>query len=1042
MTKRVLLVVLATLLLAMALVRPDGRQWLQDRLLESEVRRTFELEKTGSLAERRSGRPIYFWTHKNLAATIHELGRLRVEEVVPALALLLDNEILPQACIDALGAIADDRAIFALAARALSREGLAGEKEAGEHLRRIAVPVYPILVRALSAPDPLLRRRAAILLGRLPSKFPKLGASEADGTLFDVPPDGAAALVPRFQDASPQARFEAVRAYLSLGGDLGTARSILAGEANLSIRDLLDGIPGALASPEHRNWSPRVPHNYFAVRSAAVHRVGRPAGRDYRHTSDWRSFRDGLEIRVSLPESTLTLPEPQFELNRPVWIRAEIRNPGPAPRALRAAGSDAPFVTLWLRDAYGHFERIRGAELEIVADRVGGSGAPEVRLGPGDVAIVELNILRGPQLRFDGKYGIAVSAKGDEPPFLELLVRNLPEPAWLSPYPGPLGLDPSRIYFDDVDWSLPSTQPGPRDRVPVPSSSGGVDERVASETQAILRRFLETQDGRFLYDLTRFLSAKELSTNLQRLPVTITPSSEARPRQLIDRQATEPSDQFVHLRVLRGDAADYHILVGRRFVVPIPDRLGNQRSWESQILYSTFRDGRLSEPVAVCEGCSDPASSIAPDGALWLVSADDGGLSARRLSRDGAWSPPQSILDETPRMMRGFDTTIDDEGNLWVVWGAWNGNDKPETLRWRVRHASGWQPGDSLPLPLGMSARDLRVRWLNGKLGIFAMVQEKSRGPFRIALFVPKDDGRLDYRKFDANGADLEAAPPGKPSLFVSPFQHPWETGELQEFWTVGMTPKGEVAELGGLMAPEGGYRGLGLAVDDDDQSLILAGWHGHVLLLRRPEPGRTQAALLAMASRPENAGVSGSAKSPMIGSKQLFVTGDQFVAFWLETLWGVDGSQPKPRRSRLWYLSGRLSDLDWRDVREISMALRPTTGLLRSDLGFLGRTALSEALAADERGETLMAMERFVWLIESSRDLGRFMEPDSAGVPSTWIQQRFRNGDAEVRERLWALAAERPLFFATDSSLLRLLAAEIRTQARVERSESGTRPN
>jgi hypothetical protein len=177
-----------------------------------------------------------------------------------------------------------------------------------------------------------------------------------------------------------------------------------------------------------------------------------------------------------------------------------------------------------------------------------------------------------------------------------------------------------------------------------------------------------------------------------------------------------------------------------------------------------------------------------------------------------------------------------------------------------------------------------------------------------------------------------------------------------------------------------------------------------------------------------------------MIGNPQLFVAGDKFVAFWLETLWRMEGHQPGPRQSRLWNLSGSLSGLDWRDVTELAFALRPTTGLLRSDLGYLGRTALSEALAADERGETLAAMDRFVWLIESSRDLGGFLEPESASVPSAWIQQRFRSGDAEVRQRLWTLAAERPLFFALDSSLVGLLAEEIRPQERVERSGSVTK--
>ena len=509
--KRVLLAALATVHLATAFIRLDGQQAVRDLLRKSEVLRTFELERAACLANRRSGRPIYSWTHEKLAATIRELGRLRVEEVVPELTFLLDNEILPDACIDALGEIADDRAIFALVGRALSASGSAGEEKAGQHLRRIAVPIYPILVRALSAPDSLVRRRATILLGRLPYRFRMLRQSVAeDATLFELPPGGAEALLPRFEDPSPQARFEAVRSYLSLGGDPSTARSILARESNLSIRDLLDGIPGVLASREHPNWSPRIPNNYFAVRSAAAHQSRRPTSAEYRHVSDWQAFRDGLEIRVSLPEATLKLLEPQFDLNRPVWVRAEIRVSGRVPRSLRTSRSDVPVVTLLLRDDFGHFERIRRDEIEVFADRLGGGNDSAISLEQGDVAIVEVNLIRGlSQLRFNGHYGIAFAAKGEEPPVLEFLVQGLPEPAWLTQNPGPLGIDPSRIYFEGVEVSLPPAPPELRNRAPVSPPSGGVDEKHAPGTEATLRRFLATEDRRWLYDLTRFLSAKD-----------------------------------------------------------------------------------------------------------------------------------------------------------------------------------------------------------------------------------------------------------------------------------------------------------------------------------------------------------------------------------------------------------------------------------------------------------------------------------------------------------------------------------------------------
>ena len=379
-------------------------------------------------------------------------------------------------------------------------------------------------------------------------------------------------------------------------------------------------------------------------------------------------------------------------------------------------------------------------------------------------------------------------------------------------------------------------------------------------------------------------------------------------------------------------------------------------------------------------------------------------------------------------------------GGVVVVWAPWNGNDLTGQSGATGPRCERLAACRVAPLPSGLTVRNPRARWLNGDLGIFAAAKEGSAAGEPFGLFVMRERGRLDHRKFDVNGSDLESAPSGEPLLLVQHFYHPAGTAELQQFRAVGLTPKGSVAEiLAALMAPEGGYDSLGPAVDSTGRPLILAGWNGHALLLRRSEPAQSQAALLTLASKSDVADFLGSPKPPTIGHPQLFVTGDRFVAFWLETLWHIEGTQPRPRESRLWYLSGSLSGLEWRDVTELAVALRPTTGLLRSDLGYLGRTAIAEALAADERGETLAAMERFVWLIESSRDLGRFLEPESASVPSTWIQQRFRNGDAEVRQRLWTLAAERPLFFAPDSSLLGLLAEEIRPQERVERSGSVT---
>lgn len=615
------------------------------------------------------------------------------------------------------------------------------------------------------------------------------------------------------------------------------------------------------------------------------------------------------------------------------------------------------------------------------------------------------------------------------------MVQGIPEQPWRSNYDGELGVDPSRIYFEDVDYSLPSALQEPPS--PEPAPSGGAGEKLPSEAEAALRRFVETGDRNLLYNFTRSLSMRQLSTGLRQLPVTIRPSGENAPRALIDWQASEPSEVLEDLRALRGDGATFHLLVVRQFIVPIPDRLGNPRSWKNLVLYSTFRDGKLSEPVVVCEGCSKPAASVAPDGSLWLVTADDRGLSARQRSRDGAWSAPEPIVEDNPRMIRGFDLAIDGRGSLFVVWAPWYGKEDPATLRLRVRNGDGWQPAEAFPMAHELEVMHPRARWLSGELGILAAVKEGAGAGYSLTLYLRKEKERLDRRKLSVNGSDLASSPSGEPLLFVQHFFHPAATAELQQLQVVGTTQEGEVAELDGLAVPAGGYGGgVGPATDATGHPLVLAGWDGHVLVLGRADPGHTRAALLALASKADVVGDDASPRPPMIGSPQLFVAGNRFEAFWLETRWRMEGTQPRPKGSQLWYLSGDLSELDWHDVAELASALRPTTGLLRSDLAFLGQAALAEARVAEERGDTRGAMERYIWLIESSRDLGNFLGPDSASLPGTWIAQRFRAGDAEVRDRLWELAAERPLFFAPDSSFLRLLAEEIGPRERIERAK------
>ena len=165
-------------------------------------------------------------------------------------------------------------------------------------------------------------------------------------------------------------------------------------------------------------------------------------------------------------------------------------------------------------------------------------------------------------------------------------------------------------------------------------------------------------------------------------------------------------------------------------------------------------------------------------------------------------------------------------------------------------------------------------------------------------------------------------------------------------------------------MAPEGDYS-LGPAVDSTGRPLILAGWNGHALLLRRLEPAQSQAALLTPASKSDVADFLGSPKPPTIGHPQLFVTE---IGSWPSGS-KRSGTSKEPSRGLEKADSGTCRAVSPAWSGAMSRSLRSPCARRRdcsARISATGRTAIAEALAADERGETLAAMERFVWLIEA----------------------------------------------------------------------------
>jgi hypothetical protein len=881
-----------------------------------------------------------------LEPTIRELGRLRVREAVPDLALLMSNVApsyfdVSEASADALSQIGGPAALFAVASDFLSNEqrdrvvgrlGTAGEL------------LTPILLSATSSPDELVRRRALRILATIGH----LGLHDDLPGPLRLPPGTAAAILPLLSDPSAAVRFEAIAAYRTLRGEIAPAVAHAPAESSLSVRN------GLLLAPSRESgW-----HLYEgasmpvdSVLRALHYRSYLPPAIDYRWASPWHPYgSEGLEFRLLATGTKLSVPEPVPELAPPFWIRLELRNPTARRQTFRLTEEgwlwDLPLL---LRDRFGRHSYIRPGDTGVRADYAG-SGPPPIlrRVDPGAVPCWEFDLVREVTVpRFDGEY--TVTAAKDEVPLLRFNIEGMPPPLWVRSETYGMGFDAARVYYADVQ--LPTTVK------PVAERPSAAPIRADAAVEALVTRYLAGDRGALL-QLARRLGTREISDLLRARPLS---------RPALVRVNPQPLAQAWHGKTLGSVDApllatdpegEVHLAFTSRALLR-PPQGAVRGDFRCQVGYSRFVNQRWTPPQEIFGGADSCLSAthllVAPDGALWLVATGGGQVLARRRPLGGDWQQAESCVAFESHLVRGFDAAFDAAGNLQLVWAPWLGRERQSPIHRRIRTAASWGAVEELPA-VTADLWDPKLIRAGDELRLLVRRQDpQSHG-----------NGLAEYRDGMWRELGPGAATRSLESLFFERGQadSALVTGDNQELY--------QLRAVGGALVLARG------AAEDRGGGLSL------VFAVPEAQGGATY----------------GAERGPLLLTQPaLALAGSRLAAAWVET---------KQEQTLLRTFVGSIPQGGWRSSDEVLLDISRVGGLQLPDLGRIAADSLAAVEKAKASQDRRAEVTARIYLLENGRSFGGHVRGDELAKSAREISAACLS-DEFTRELIAARAALDP---------------------------------
>ncbi len=949
-----------------------------------------------------------------IRALVRQAGEMRITESIPDLVLLLDNEprgFLADECIEALTRIGDERVVLPLAGELRWSSGSGRLRSAIAGLEAVAQPLAPILVRSLASDNELVRRRAIYVINLLSRESVRdnIRRHTSHLELFRFRPALKLHLQPLLRDPSSVVRFEALGAYLALSeNDAPEAITFAGDDPSLSVQQVATAVRSTAYGSAWPNdgW---LPLRALASRG--------PVPREYSAVSEWRPWKDSLQIRVSVSDSELSLPEPTYLLNAPVWIRLELRNNGSGNADITTDKHGIPLAPLAVRDQFGLTQAV-GAN-----PKVSHFSTKSASLAPGQSATWEFHLLRECRFWGNGTFTFHSDWQQTTPALLSVVVRDIPVHPWRPGEYSRLGL--SR---DVVTYSRQPLEPLPAGFVDV-EGRRTVAQDSARFGGGLIDRFTSEGDRDALVSLTHIMPVAEISRRLLAAESSAqrTPTEED---SVLTEDRSQKQGRYNDLQLVFDGAGRPHAVFTKQHLVPVKkyDRSTGRMTtseWRYSTQHVTGDVGKWSDPFELSGpdlAFSMPRLMLDKQGAamvLGLVSRPSpvrgaDGLETRRsdvvlrrLTTESGWGAVEQCFTIESRMMHGLDAAVDADGAIHVVWAPWFDNEYRQQLHHRQLTTDDWSAERLLP-GLNRNLQKPRLLFADGLGTVLATGQTPDYRSTGIYWYELQGKDWAGPRQV-SDGIRTVWWPSRQSTIVPALGSVPATSKEGVTVFRRSVSGIEELSSLFSLPDMDGWYELVSVTVDSNGRPYGLANWHGVIILFRQANTGETEALLVSDPGTWEEG-------ARALGDPELAVGQGRWHALWGE---GAENA------GRVRYSRGLIPESGWMDPRRLGFLLRPHTGFTASDLRHIQAGVLNEARDAEAAGRLDLALERYAYLVLNQTALfrgGHGSKGEERKIALERLTELYQRGDETTHAFLWSLVRNQPDALYPADNLWKLL--------------------
>lgn len=541
----------------------------------------------------------------------------------------------------------------------------------------------------------------------------------------------------------------------------------------------------------------------------------------------------------------------------------------------------------------------------------------------------------------------------------------------------------------------------------VAGSSAPGEATAAAARARLFEAFLENGDLGALSSLTYEMNVDEISEHLKAMPQRMSVWGQGQLKCVVTHEISYDSV----CRMAVDSQGDLHVVFTKQRVTK--DRKNGIEYPECALFYTRWVDDQWQKPTAM------PDCKLFPERLLLVLDADDtkwlfgagralketplgGGdllrnILAMRCSKEGSWSESKCVIEDEPHFIHGLDVLPDAAGSMHLAWSHYfRESAAQEHIRY-VQLGDGGGDMEELRPPRHDDMAYPRLASMNGAVHLFAFKHRSyvggqelgARGLEEIYHYVREGERwrQLPNVTDQIGGFDWKVSVSGDNLLMAVPANH---EAAKKAYAVYRSTDEGDISLRTHFCLP-GRYteeRWSVSSMEDGSNGALysIIARMGAVYLIRIGAQGRVEAICLNH---------SGSERWE-IREPQFLISGGEFHAVW---------TAKRHARSSVMHIGGRLPEDGWVELCSLTWRATCSTGLGKTELCELDGHLCAEAQEIEASGDTVRAIERYIYVIANRGRAGYGGSYGLSHLPYNRLFEMDCSGIQEVSDQVYRYA-------------------------------------